>query len=65
MIKVNNREVEWWENMTIRDMLKEQKYTSPRIVVKVNDQVIRKQDWDTYTINDGDTVKAIHLIAGG
>jgi sulfur carrier protein ThiS len=34
-------------------------------VVKVNDKVIRKPDWDTFVINDGDIVKAIHLIAGG
>lgn len=65
MIRVNGHEAEWRENMTVVDMLKEQNYTSPKIVVKVNDQIVRKQDWETFILHDGDFVRAIHLIGGG
>lgn len=65
MIKINGRECEWWEGMTIRDVLRIKKYTSPRIVVKVNGKVVSKKEWEGFTIDDGDEVRAIHMIAGG
>jgi len=65
MITVNGRETKWWDGMTIRDVLREHRYTSPRIVVKVNGQLVLKKNWDVFVVEDGDDVRAIHLIAGG
>jgi len=65
MIQVNGRDFEWREGLTVREIMRERKYTSPRIVVKVNGQVVRQKDWDTFTVQDGDDVRVIHLIAGG
>jgi sulfur carrier protein len=65
VIRVNGHDFEWREGLTIQGILDERGYTSPRIVVKVNDQVVRQQHWSTYTVRDGDDVKAIHLIGGG
>lgn len=65
MITINGRQAEWREEMTVRDLLAEHQFTSPRIIVKVNNELIRKKDWDSYRVQDGDDVRAIHMIAGG
>ena len=65
MIQVNGRDFEWVENLTIEAILKAHRYTSPRIVVKVNGQLVRQADWPHYVVADGDDVRAIHLIGGG
>lgn len=66
MITVNRRHrLEWFEGMTIRDVLKTMNYTYPDIVVRVNHQVILDEHYDDSTIPDEADVRVIHLIAGG
>ena len=65
MISVNGRDFEWREGLTIQAILEERGYTAPRIVVKVNGEVVRREQWGTYVVRDGEEVRAIHLIAGG
>jgi len=65
VISVNGRDFEWREGLTIQAILEERGYTAPRIVVKVNGEVVRREQWGTYVVRDGEEVRAIHLIAGG
>ncbi len=65
MIAVNGRDTEWREGLTIRIIMQENKYTSPRIVIKVNGHVVRQEQWESYAVQDGDDVLVLHLIAGG
>jgi thiamine biosynthesis protein ThiS len=65
MIQVNGRETPWQEGMTIRDVMKARGYTAPRIIVKVNGELVRQERWDTHQINDGDDVQVLHMVAGG
>ncbi len=65
MITVNGRDFEWREGLTVQAILDECGYTAPRIVVKVNGQVVRREHWTTHVVRDGEDVRAIHLIAGG
>ena len=65
MISVNGRDFEWREGLTIQAILDLKKNTSPRIVVRVNGELVRQRDWKTFVVADGDDVRAIHLIAGG
>lgn len=65
MIQVNGRDFEWQEGLTIQAILDAHRYSSPRIVVKVNGEVVRRPEWSHYLVDDGDDVRAIHLIGGG
>ena len=65
MIKVNGKDFQWEEGMTVRRLLELKKYAYPRIMVKINGQFVRDEEFDTVVINDGDDVKCIHLMAGG
>lgn len=65
MIKLNNRDFEWQEGLTVEELLKRKNYTYPRIVVSVNAVIVPEDDYSTTIIHDGDNVEAIHLMAGG
>lgn len=65
MIQVNGRNFEWEEGLTVEKLLEKKRYVFPRIIVKINGIIIKKEDWPTAIINDGDDVKAIHIFAGG
>jgi len=65
IIKVNNRELEWYKGMTIEDIFKIKNYTWTKIIVKVNKQVIEEENYKTTIVNDGDDIQMLHLLAGG
>lgn len=64
-IKVNQETIDWEENLTIDRVLKIMNYTFKMIVVKVNGELVKKEDYDTKIIPEGAEVQVIHLIAGG
>lgn len=53
------------EAITITELLKEKNYTFKMLVVKINDKIIKKEDYNTSTIKDGDNVIILHLMSGG
>lgn len=65
-IILNNRETEYpGAALTVRELLTAMNFTFPMIVVKVNDQLVKKEHYPETPIHDGDRVEAIHLISGG
>ncbi len=64
---VNNKPVELKDHneINVKNLLAEMKYTFPMIVVKVNNKLIKKDQYETHIIKAGDRVDAIHLIGGG
>ena len=66
MIRVNNRdEIEWEEGLNVSDLLERFRYTFAHIIVKINGEVIPREEYPKRTIPDGAEVWVIHLIAGG
>ncbi|WP_031513903.1 sulfur carrier protein ThiS [Desulfofalx alkaliphila] len=65
MIKVNGKDFQWEEGLTVQKMLEKKNYTFPHIVIKINGKYIPPEDYQTTIINKGDDVEAIHLITGG
>ncbi len=63
---INNRDTELaGDQLTVRQMLQQMKYTFPLIFVRVNGEVIQKDRYDSFVIRAGDRVDAIHLMGGG
>ncbi len=62
-----NNNIETFDNefLTVTDLLKEKKFTFKIITVKHNGHFIKKEDYDTTIIRDGDIVAAIHMLTGG
>lgn len=66
MILVNNRdEMAWEEGLTVADLLERFHYTFVHIIVKIDGEVVSREEYSTRTVPDGADVWVIHLIAGG
>ena len=61
----NNKEHFKGERMTVRELLAAKNYTFRMLVVKINDKLVPKDDYDHAVITDGDHVMVLHLISGG
>jgi sulfur carrier protein len=66
MIRVNDRdEIAWEDGLTVSALLGQLRYTFPLIIVKIDGEVIPREDYPTRAVPDGADVRVIHLIAGG
>lgn len=65
MVEINGHELAWEEGMTVKRLLETMNYTFPMIIVKVNGELVEKEDWASYTVPRGAKVQALHQIAGG
>lgn len=64
-ITVNNKHVQFIEQETVSDLLKRMHYTFPLIIVKINGELIKRNQYDDTIVPDNSNVKVIHLISGG
>jgi sulfur carrier protein len=61
----NNSEEFDDEKITISDILEIKKFTFKIIIVKVNEKVIRREDYSETIVRDGDNLLILHLMSGG
>jgi thiamine biosynthesis protein ThiS len=64
-ITVNGNTVEWEEGMTIASLLKKMNFTFRMLVIKVNGNLIKKDQYENTIIPQNADVAVIHLISGG
>ena len=64
-IQLNNRPYPFKEGATISSLMKENNFEFPAIIVKINDELIDENTWQTATVSAGDNVEIIHLFGGG
>lgn len=53
------------EELTIEHLLKLKKFTFRMLVVKINGGLIKKDEYSTAAVKDGDDVMVLHLVSGG
>lgn len=51
--------------MTVDRVLKVMNYTFRMLVVKVNDKLVKREDYKSAVVPEDADVKVIHLVAGG
>ena len=65
MIEVNGHSIDFVDNETVKDLLKRMKYTFPNVVVKINSELVKRNDFPNTVIPDNSKVSVIHMISGG
>ena len=53
------------EAKSLKELLEELGVISGRVAVEVNMQVIKKADYESFRINDGDIVEIVSFVGGG
>ena len=61
----NNPEVLEVNACTVSDLLRIRNFTFKMLIVKINGKLVRKDEFGTAEIHDGDNVSVLHLISGG
>ena len=65
MITVNGDPYPYSEAMTVASLMKAKRFIFSNIVVRINDELVHKDKWDTTPVNDGDEVEMAHIFGGG
>ncbi len=66
-IILNNKteEITGFEKITVTELLKFKNFTFKMLVVRINNRIIKKEEFDESVIYEGDNVMVLHLISGG
>ena len=65
-IILNNTEEQFAApQLTITELLLAKNFTFRMLVIKINGQLVKKGEYETATVHDGDNVMVLHLISGG
>ncbi|MGO9378025.1 MAG: sulfur carrier protein ThiS [Dissulfurispiraceae bacterium] len=63
-IRINGEERQT-EIRSVSELLEELKILPGRVAVEVNLKIIRKPDYDTYLIMEGDSIEIVNFVGGG
>ncbi len=64
-LKINGETVEDLKAVTVTELLNELKVLPERVAVEVNLAIVRKADYGSFTLRDGDTVEIVNFVGGG
>lgn len=53
------------ESLSISELLKLKKFSFTRLVVQINGELIKRENFDSALFKEGDKVDVIHMISGG
>lgn len=65
MVIVNGKEIEFKENTTIIGLLNQYNLKEDRVVVEVNLNIVKEDDYDSYILNEEDRIEIISFVGGG
>ena len=64
-LTINGEVAEAIRAATVQELLDELKIVPARVAVEVNLKVVRKAEYETYRLSDGDTVEIVNFVGGG
>ena len=64
-VTVNGSRTELNEGSVLQDLVKQFELKPERLAVELNRRIIRRADWASTTLSEGDTVEIVHFVGGG
>lgn len=67
MIKVilNGENIEVPEKLSLRDFVAFLKLPGERIAIEYNRDIVKRKDWASVQVNEGDRIEIVHFVGGG
>jgi len=53
------------DDITVNQLLKLKNFTFKMLIIKINGNLVPKEDYESTMIHSGDEVMVLHLISGG
>lgn len=64
-IIVNGEEKEFQDQITINELIKLLQIKVGVMAVAVNMNIVKKDDWDSFSLNENDKVELLQFVGGG
>lgn len=65
MIKVNGKEINIVNVISLEELLIKEGYSLEKIVIELNDNIVPKSQYRQTNIKDGDSLEVISFVGGG
>ena len=64
-IVLNGKFGEYDAELTIYELIRYHKYAEGVVIVKYNNQIVKKDRWNDVKISEGDVIDLINFVGGG
>lgn len=64
-LRLNGDSAEFQDALTVDGLLKGLKIEPGRVAVEVNLAIVKKQDYETVKLKEGDSVEIVNFVGGG
>ncbi|MDO4719207.1 MAG: sulfur carrier protein ThiS [Peptostreptococcaceae bacterium] len=64
-MKVNGREIRLEKSLSLAEFLREEGYCEGRLAVERNGEIVRKADFGSTLLKDGDILEIVNFVGGG
>lgn len=65
MIKLNGKTTDKYDNKTLSFLLDQEGYQRTYIAVECNGEIIKKSEYDSKILSDGDSLEVVNFVGGG
>jgi len=65
LVQINGESREVRDRSTLSDLVGQLSLAPARIAIELNQQVVRRDQWDQTTLAEGDRIEIIHFVGGG
>jgi thiamine biosynthesis protein ThiS len=64
-VQVNGETREVAEHTTLTSLITDLQFPAQRIAVELNRAVVRRSEWSTTELKEGDRIEVVHFVGGG
>jgi len=64
-VKVNGKEMNLKNGITIDELLSEIKFNKERVVVEVDGVIVSKDDFKSFKLTENNTIEVVSFVGGG
>lgn len=64
-LTINGRQETCPDSLTISSLLEHLEVKPERVAVEVNENIVKRVEYKTHNLNDGDTLEILNFVGGG
>lgn len=63
LINGETKEIE--RSLNLSELLEKFSLPAERVAIELNKRVVRRKDWETIELSNGDRIEIVHFVGGG